>query len=126
MSVWRYATGPTSPRWLRLAAVTTLVFAVSGVGALVGGWGASVFFGIGGGVPVAFAADRWLRPGRMFDHLWTAGPTGVAVALSALLIATTGWLAGLGVASYGLAVLLIAAVAALPWRRLLPKPAWAR
>ena len=95
------------------AAVTTLAFAVAGVGAFVGGWQFSVLVGTVVGVPVAFAADRWLRPA----HPWTAGVAGAAVAFSAMVIASTGWLFGLGVAAYGLTILLVALVAALPTQR---------
>jgi hypothetical protein len=114
------------PKWLRLAAVTTLAFAVAGVGAFVGGWQFSVVVMTFVGVPVAFAADRWLRPGRRFDHPWTAGPTGAAVAFSASAVASTGWLFGLGLTAYGLTVLLVAAVAALPRWRSPPSPVPAR
>jgi hypothetical protein len=112
---------PDVPAWLRLAAVTTLTFAVAGTGTLVGGWLFSVVTVVWIGVPVAFLADRLLRPGRWNALPWTAGPVGAAVAVSATVIASFGYLAGFGAAAYGLTILLVAAVAALPWRRLSPR-----
>ena len=85
---------PDVPRWLRLTAVATLAFAVAGVGAdlrrLAGKRGLGMVYG----VPVAFAADRWLRPGRGFDHPPTAGLTGAAVALAAAIVAATAYCSG--------------------------------
>ena len=113
---------PRLPAWLRLTAVATLAFAVAGAGALVGGWQASVLAVTLIGVPVAFAAERWLLPGRGLDHQTRAGVVGAAVAFAAAVVASTAWLVGLGLAGLGLALLLVAAVAAVPWRRSAPRP----
>jgi hypothetical protein len=103
---------PAGPPGLRLAAATTLAFAAAGAGALVGGWPASVFVGAALGVPVAFVADRRLRPDHRARSRWPAGTSGAVVALAALAVASTGWLLGLGVAAYGLTLLVVALVPA--------------
>lgn len=108
-----------APTWLRLSAVTTLGFAVAGVGAFYGGWQGSVLVTIYG-LPVAFAADRWLLRDSGGDRPWTAGLEGAAVAFTAVVVASAGYLFGLGLAGYGLTLLLVTAAAALPWRRLAP------
>ena len=93
-----------APTWLRLSAVTTLGFAVAGVGAFYGGWQGSVLVTIYG-LPVAFAADRWLLRDSGGDRPWTAGLEGAAVAFTAVVVASAGYLFGLGLAGYGLTLL---------------------
>ena len=102
---------PAVPAWLRLTAVTTIAFAVAGVGALLGGVKGSVLVAIAVGVLVAFASARRFGPGRGHQRAAEA-----AVALCAVLAATTGWLLGLGLAAYGLALVAVSAVGALPGR----------
>ncbi|WP_028066923.1 hypothetical protein [Solirubrobacter soli] len=106
---------PVVPSWLRLTAVTTLALAVGGaiVGYIGGDWQFLFVTSFYLGIPVAFAADHWLRPGARPEH---AGFLGAAVAFCGVAIAHLGWLLGYGVGAYGAAILLVAAVTALPWQ----------
>ena len=112
---------PDPPTWLRLSTATTLVFAIAGLGAIGGGWQGSVLLATALGIPVAFLADHWLRPARRVALPWTAGPAGAAVGFAALIVASTAWLFDLGLAGYGLTLLLVARISALPWSRALTK-----
>ena len=103
---------PGAPAWLRLTAVTTIAFAVAGAGAFMGGWQGSALVGVLYAPLVAFAADWWFEPGRR-----GAGLAGAAVAFAAAVVASAGDLYGFGLAAYGVTLLLVAALAAVPWRR---------
>ncbi len=106
---------PIVPTWLRFTAGTTLTFALGGALAIVGG----VQFLIVGlfylGPPFAITIDWALRGG---DASWISGLFGALVSLPAAALATLGYLFGFGAAPYAVTILLVAAVTALPWRRL--------
>jgi hypothetical protein len=103
---------PAVPAWLRLTALTTLVFAVAGVAAIYTGWYGSLAIGLVYGVPVAAVADRLVRPGPRAEVPVSAGLVGAAVAFCAMFVAAAGWIVGLGVSTYGLTLLLVAITAA--------------
>ena len=67
------------------------------------------------GPPFAITIDWALRGG---DASWISGLFGALVSLPAAALATLGYLFGFGAAPYAVTILLVAAVTALPWRRL--------
>lgn len=105
---------PAVPTWLRLAAVTTLALAGAGAVAIVGAWQGSLVLGAQLAIPIGFAADAWLRPAR---GSWRVGFSGAAVAFTATVVASFGWLFEDGLLTYGLTILAVAALAAFPTPR---------
>jgi hypothetical protein len=109
---------PTIPAWLRLTTGTTLTFAVGGAMAIAGGVQPLIVGLLWLGLPISITID-WLLRGR--DRPWSYGFGGAAVALPSAAFATLAYLFGFGLAAYGATILLVAAVTALPWRRLPPR-----
>jgi hypothetical protein len=110
---------PHVPAALRLTAATALAFAAVGAGAWVGG---VVFLGLFTGwmvgVPLAYVADRSLRPGRGRELPLRAGAVGAAVAAVAVPAAGVALLFGLGIGAFVIVLVAVALLGALP-RRLL-------
>jgi hypothetical protein len=107
---------PRVPRALRLTATTGLAFAAFGAGAVVGGVALGLMAGWGIGLPLAYAADRWL--GR-HERGITAGLTGAAVAFIAVPAAVVLLMldGGLGVGAFAVVIVAVALLSAVPWRR---------
>jgi hypothetical protein len=104
--------------WLRPAAVTTLTFAFGGALAVEAGWQMMAVGLFYLGLPVAITADWGLRGGT---GPWLKGFRTGAVAYVAAGVALIGDLFGFGGLAYGMTILLVAALAAVPWRRLPPR-----
>jgi hypothetical protein len=110
---------PHVPAALRLPAATALAFAAVGAGAWVGGvFFLGLFTGWMFGVPLAYVADRSLRPGRGRELPLRAGAVGAAVAAVAVPAAGVALLFGLGIGAFVIVLVAVALLGALP-RRLL-------
>jgi hypothetical protein len=105
---------PVAPAWLRMAAVTTLTFAFGGALAVEGGVQVLVIGLFYLGLPFAITADWALQGG---GRPWQASLAGAVVALPAAAFATFAFLM-VGIAAYGVTIVLVAGLAAVPWRRL--------
>ena len=99
---------------IRVATVTVAVFALLGIGALVGGAAAALGIGVLLGIPLAFLLHLGLQPSR---RPWTFGIPGALVALYAVVGGAVLWLLELELLAFLLPLLSVAAIAALTERR---------